>query len=426
MTWAPFSAKALDAINNSDSFINILEGAVRSSKTVSSTIAWINFLRESPHDEFLMTGVTADTLYRNVIGSDRGIEYILGKRAQYISSTKGGARLLLNLDGHEKLCYCVGVPNKKAEAKIRGMTIGGWYADEITAYPEEVVTQSINRMSLPGARALWTMNPDSPFHYIKADYIDKAEDKGYRHWHFTLDDNLALTQDYKDNLKKAYSGLWYKRFVLGEWVQAEGVIYDMFSADHYPNGHIVNELPKMKKYWVGIDYGTSNDTVFLLIGWGVDNNLYVMREWRYSGKENYSSKTDAQYRQELVKWLRKLEDEFDNFAVEWIFVDPSAKSFITELWQRRGEHRALSRVTGAKNDVLGGIRKVASLLGAYKLFVHASCEGVKREFTLYVWDEKAQERGEDSPVKAHDHSLDSLRYVIYSMNNQIYKLVMGK
>lgn len=404
VNWAPFSKTALKSIHNSDKFINIYEGAVRSSKTVSSTIAWINFLRESPHREFLMTGNTIDTLYRNVIGSDRGIIPILGSnRASYKKSQEGGAQLKLKLEGEEKICYCVGCSNIKAESKIRGMTIGGWYSDETTTYPEEVVKQAINRMSLDGARAFWTMNPDSPFHYIKEDFIDKANEKGFAHFHFTLDDNLALGEEYKQNIKNAYSGLWYKRMIDGLWVLAEGLIYNMFN----PDEHIVTDLPKILKYWVGVDYGTSNATAFILIGLGKDGNLYVVDEYKHSGGDMDRSKTDAEYSQELQKWLGDIKPE-------WIFVDPSAKSFRTQLYRDRMNCPALKKVYPANNDVIDGIRSVSSLLGAGKLFVHKRCGELIKEIGLYAWDSKAQARGEDKPIKDNDDMCDAFRYSVYS------------
>jgi len=400
--WELFSRTALDAINNSDAFINIYEGAVRSSKTVSSVVAWIYFLAESPHREFLMTGHTLDTLYRNVIGNDMGMISILGERnCQYKKSTEGGATLIVRFNRSEKRIYCVGAPNIKAEAKIRGMTIGGWYADEITTYPIEVVNQALNRMSLKGARAYWTMNPDSPFHIIKTNYIDKAQEKGFRHFHFTLDDNLSLDDDYKENLKKSYSGLWFERMVEGKWVLAEGVVYSMFDREK----HVVSEAPQGRTY-IGVDYGTSNATAFVKVVLA-DGCFYVVDEYKHSGGEMAQSKTDNDYAEDLREFI-------GGDSVRWVFVDPSAKSFRTQLYRERREYEPFRKVYPARNDVIDGIRVVSSLLGSDKLKIHERCTDLLQEISMYSWDPKHQQKGEDKPLEKNDHLLDALRYAIYT------------
>lgn len=226
----PFSQKQLDFICNSNAFINVAEGAVRSGKTIAATVRWINFVRESPHDKFLMTGKSSDTLYRNVI---EDIEKILGNLVKFTKSSKGGAKLIFKLPDPSdpkgkkvtyKTCYCVGAYDEGSEGRIRGMSVAGWLADEVTLYPESFITQAINRMSMSGAKAIWTTNPDSPYHYIKQEYIDKSigsgteKPKNLRVWSYQLDDNLALDEEYKANIRSAYTGLWYKRMILGLWV----------------------------------------------------------------------------------------------------------------------------------------------------------------------------------------------------------------
>ena len=231
--------------------------------------------------------------------------------------------------------------------------------------------------------------------------MDKADELNLKYWHFTLDDNPFLDEEFVQSLKREYSGVWYQRYILGRWVMAEGVIYDMFSE----SDHVVKKLPKMKKRWVGVDYGTTNPTVFLLLGLGADDNLYVISEWSWDSKEKGRQMTDKEYSEAFRKWCFK-----NQVVPSSVFVDPSAKSFMLQL-NRDG----VRRVIAADNSVEDGIRVVSSLLGMNRLFVHESCKGVIEEFHAYVWDEKAQERGEDKPVKANDHRMDALRYGVYSM-----------
>jgi len=428
LTWAPFSRKAMQAIKYSDAFINIYEGAVRSSKTVSSIIAFLEFLEESPHREFLLTGKTQQTAYRNVIGGDYGILSIVGaNRGKFKSSGEGGAQIELKFKNPNKrtrrkepwvtkIVYVVGMNDRQAEEKIRGMTIAGWYADEVTLYPEEAVKQAINRMSLDGARAFWTCNPDSPYHYIKTEYIDKAKEKGYRVFHFTLDDNMALSERYKNNLKLAYKGLWYKRMVLGLWVMADGVIYDSFVHESVDAGGMIVAKPPFEhttRHWVGVDYGNTNPTVFLMLGEGTDGRLYLLDEYYHQagGDNDNQSKAPSEYAKDFEKWLGECADKIPSFNLQGIFIDPSAKGFILELY-RILPKQFKRKIRTANNDVKLGIEKVAGVIGNDLFRVGANHKNVLRELSSYVWDPKAQKRGEDKPIKENDHAMDALRYMI--------------
>lgn len=467
INWEPFSETAVRSMRECDSFINIYEGAVRSGKTVASIIAWISFIRDSEHKEFLMTGKTSDTLYRNVLGGDMGMLNIMSGMAAYNKSSVGGSKItarfinkkFINLvedledeglivvhrtaEGEAiykrayasikenkkrikeylgtdtipqiydtKTIYCIGANDDRAEGNIRGMTVAGWYADEATLYPENFIKQAINRMSLDGAQAFWTMNPDSPYHPIKTDYIDSGN---YRVFHFELDDNFALSDRYKEELKTAYSGLWYERMVLGLWVMADGVIYNQFDNDR----HVINDviLAKEKidfdKYWVGCDYGNTNATTFILGGITKNKRVYILNEFYHSGKEG-KNKSPSQYSKEFNKWINNLWGlQGEKINPERIYVDPAAKSFIMQLYQD-----GVNNIVQANNDVNQGIELVSNLMGNDMFFVHERCENVLRELNSYIWDARAQRRGVDKPAKEHDHTMDAIRYLIYS--NRLY------
>ena len=402
----PFSRKQMDSIVNSTAFINILEGSVRSGKTMASIVAWMEFVRASRHTKFLMTGSTSDTLYRNVI---EDIEKIMGKRrARFVKSAKGGAKLLLRFRNPNypvrsqkqhitKICYCVGAHDESSEKRVRGMTVGGWYADEVTLYVESFVKQAINRMSLSGARAFWTCNPDSPYHFIKTEFIDTAASKGYKVWHFELDDNLALDQEYKENIRRAYTGLWYMRMIRGLWVLAEGAVYDMFNEPL----HVLDAPKGLRHRIVGVDYGTTNPCTFGLFEWDVGFPVYLSREYWFNSKEAGRQKTDAEYADDMIR--RRGDD-----TPEAVYVDPSAASLIAELRKRR------LPVKEANNSVRDGIQFVSKLLADRQFLIDPSCTQTIREFYGYVWDARAQKNGEDKPLKQNDHAMDRTRYGLFS------------
>lgn len=393
-----YSKKQKDVIHkvikNELGFINILEGSVRSGKTFISNLAWIIYILNSPHDKFLMSGESTDSLYRNVIGD---IIYILGSsRAKYQDSAKGGAQLVIKFNGNTKICYCRGGSKANDEGKIRGITIGGWYADEITLHHETFVKQAISRMSLKGSRAIWTTNPDSPYHFVNTEYIEKAEEKKYQHWHFSLDDNFSLPDEYKEEIKKAYAGLFYQRFILGQWVLSDGVIYDMFDR----NIHIVPTVERQYiERWVSVDYGIQNPMAFGMFGKDINSQWYKIKEYHHSGRETKKQKTDTEYADDLEEFMGR------DKSIK-VIVDPSATSFIAEL-KKRG-----IRVKRANNEVLEGIAKTASALKNKEILFNDCCKKTFEEFSSYIWDEKACLRGEDKPIKENDHHMDNLRYFI--------------
>ena len=214
----------------------------------------------------------------------------------------------------------------------------------------------------------------------------------------------SLTDAYKDFLKRQYSGLWYQRYIEGQWVQAEGAVFDMFSNDL----HVLDFAPTCNPdyYLAGIDYGTTNPCAFLLLAYSASNypNMWVEKEYYWNSKERQKQKTDTEYAEDFIKFVDNL-----SAPLKTVYLDPSAVSFRLEL-QRHG----VRGVQEADNDVLPGIRFVAGLLSNGTLKITAACKNLIHEFKSYLWDDKARERAIDKPLKQADHAIDSLRYVCHS------------
>ncbi|MGO1321010.1 MAG: PBSX family phage terminase large subunit, partial [Galactobacter sp.] len=300
--------------------------------------------------------------------------------------------------------HILGASDAKAEKVIRGMTVAGAFVDEVTTIPEEFFTQLLGRMSVAGAKLFGSTNPDNPAHWLRTKFLDRIDElPDWRHWHFIIDDNPSLTEDYKNSIKAEFTGLWYRRFIEGEWVAAEGSIFSMWD----PDTHVVHpaEIPQITDVLgTGVDYGTSNATAATMLGLGVDGILYAVDEWVYSGRETRQPLTDARLADRLEAWLESKRADYPRPRT--LIADPSAASFRTELATRGVP------TTPADNDVLYGIRTMASLLGEGLLKVSSECKNLIREFPGYAWDPKAAAKGEDKPIKVADHSLDSARYVI--------------
>jgi len=368
--------------------LTLLEGAVRSGKTILSILAWIFFIIAYPGPgPFLMVGKTERTLKRNVL--DPMIE-ILGKKSAVINRYDGV--LYVQIMGG-KTVYLVGAADERSEGKIRGITAAGAYCDEATLYPESFFVMLLSRLSMPGAKLFATMNPDSPYHWMKVKYLDRAKEISAKVWHFLLEDNWALDPQYIEDLKKEYTGLWFQRYILGLWVLAEGVVYPMWDEAKHLKPTPAGDLTPVI---VAVDYGTTNPSVFLKMARHTPTGKIQVCKEMYHDSTVSGQLTDGQLADKMEEFLPR--------DYLYVVVDPSATSFITEL-KSRG-----IRVKEADNSVLEGIQAVCGLLQNEMVAVDPSCHHLIREMGAYVWDSKAQNRGEDKPLKAHDHCQDSFRY----------------
>ncbi len=374
----------------------ICDGAVRSGKSVGADHAWVDFALHGPAGNLLMVGKTERTLRRNII--DPLIDMFGARFCRLIAGT--GDFYIGN-----RRTYLVGANDERAQEKIRGVTLVGAYVDEASTVPESFWTMLRSRLSAEGARMIATTNPDAPLHWLKKDWLDKAEQLDIARFTFAIDDNPYLPAEYVAGIKREFTGLWRKRFIEGLWVAAEGAIYDMLDVDA-GGRHVVAQLPEIHRWELWIDYGTHNPFHAVLAGYA-DEALYLCREWRWDSVASHRQLTDAEYSQRLGAWLAAGADGAYEGPVPLAatIIDPSATSFRAQ-WQRDGWGWALK----ADNDVLDGIRDVATLLGANLLRIHESCRYTISEHSGYVWDPKAQERGLDAPLKADDHAPDAVRY----------------
>ena len=378
-------SKQWESITESNSRLNIWTGSVRSGKTVASLARWAHYVhRSSPPGPLLMIGKTERTLKRNIL--DPLMEVI----PQFSYNTAKGEASLFG-----RLIYLVGANDDRSEHKIRGMTLAGAYGDELTLYPESFFKMLLSRLSVTGAKFFGTTNPDNPSHYIKRDFIDRG-DLDMSVFPFKLRDNVHLSEEYISALESEYTGLWYSRFIEGKWVSAHGAVYDMWDSDE----HIRTLYYAPDYYTVGVDYGTHNPCVFLLIAHR-NGRAHVVKEYYYDSAGSGRRKTDAEYTLDLADFVT-------GYPVSSIYIDPSAASFLLST------RAAGLPVRAAKNDVLPGIAHVANLLGAGRLSASACCESLTREMQGYVWDTKAASIGTEKPIKSHDHAPDALRYALYS------------
>lgn len=385
--WMPGSP-----VENADGII--ADGSIRSGKTypmAQSFIEWAmsNFVLQN----FIMAGKTISSFKRNVITwllpSLRANGYI-------VEELRKDNLFVVSGYGRSNTFYMFGGKDEQSQDLIQGVTAAGAYFDEVALMPESFVNQSTGRCSVEGAKFWFNCNPGAPTHWFKKDWIDRHKEKNLLHLHFMMPDNPSLSGQTIERYSKLYTGVFYQRFILGKWVTAEGAIFDMWTDDNVIDYEVPQyEIEKADRY-IAVDYGTQNAMVFLDV-LDLYDEIIVLREYYYSGRDRGVQKTDSQY-----------GDDFDEFIkdcdIRQVVIDPSASSFIAEL-KNRGH-----RIKEADNEVVPGIRLLSTLIGNKILKVHRDCEKLIEEIQSYTWDTKSTDRGMEKPVKKDDHGPDALRY----------------
>lgn len=394
-----FGRKAFQFITNPielDARINILEGSVRSGKTVCMIPKTLQLVDSGPKGLGVFTGVSKDTVYDNVL---RDLFDVIGKRNYSYNRSNGE----LELFGDE--WKVIGAKDEGSEKYIRGKTIAKANCDELSLMPERFFKQLLNRMSVAGARLYGTTNPDNPNHYLYKEYITdivKLSSGMVRIIHFELDDNPALSEEYKTFIRAAYAGVFYDRFILGLWVIAEGAIYkdayssaNIYEDETRPIG-LLNQGGYVERI-IGIDYGTTNPMVFLEV-YDDGDVLWQENEYYWDSRKECRQKTDKEYADDLITFIGE--------KPATVIIDPSAASFIAELVTRG------IFVIHADNEVLDGIRLVSTMLKLGKYRIHKRCENTIREVQSYSWNEKKAKLGIEEPIKENDHTCDAKRYIL--------------
>lgn len=381
-----FSDKQQEFFMNATHRWNVKTGATRSGKTYMDYFVIPKRIRACTGDGLIVfIGNTQSTLERNLFDPMRKMwgNAFVG----HVRQNENKIRLF----GRE--CYALGADKANAAHKLQGSGIEYCYGDEITTWSEPVFQMLKSRLDKPNSVFDGTCNPDNPQHWFHK-FLQSDADIYYQH--YTIDDNPYLTPAFVDSLKKEYAGtVYYDRYIRGLWTRAEGLIYDMFSRER----HVIDKPDdRYRKYYVSIDYGTQNPTVFLLFGQTMNGDKWhLIKEYYYSGREKNRQKTDSEFCTDLIDFIGETR-------VSGVIVDPSAASFIAEM-RKRG-----IKPIKADNNVLDGIRRNCSQLEKDLIKICSCCVRTIEEFESYSWDMKAADRGEDAPIKENDHAMDAWRY----------------
>jgi PBSX family phage terminase large subunit len=377
----------------------ICDGSVRAGKTVVMSLSYVMWAMDSFTDQnFGLSGKTIGSFRRNVLSP---LKRMLKSRGYQVSDHRADNMLSITRHNKTNYFYIFGGKDERSQDLIQGITLAGMFFDEVALMPESFVNQATARCSVSGSKFWFNCNPAGPYHWFKLEWLDQCEKKNALHLHFTMRDNLSLDEATIRRYESMYSGVFYKRFILGLWVLAEGLIYDMWdeNLNTFDDTDLVPGFKMLARRYISIDYGTSNPMVFLDI-WDDGDTIWVVNEYYYDGRSKGIQKEDSQYADDFVAFVG------DEPPLQTI-LDPSAASFKAAL-RNRGV-----RIKEADNDVLDGIRNVSTMMAQRKLKVHKrNCPNLLKERSSYIWDEKAIQRGDEKPVKQLDHAMDALRYFV--------------
>lgn len=382
-----------------DKRLNFLIGSVRSGKTYISLLKFSIVVASAPRgNEFIMTAKTLTTLKRNCLNP---LLDLVGSNNFAYSISKKEATLF------GKKVYLEGSNDETSEQKIRGMTLAGAYCDEITLYPQSFVQMLLSRLSMPNAKLYATCNPDSPSHYIKTEYIDNEEIKDKRIWNFLLTDNTFLPKEYVDNITREYSGVFYNRFILGQWVRAEGIIYQDFANNPQDYAIAPDEIRDIVKINVGVDFGGNGSaTTFVATGFtkGLKCVIPLISE-RHPEQLNPEQLNE--------KFANFIEMCYSMYGMPMnVYCDSAEQILIRGLKRIAIQRHLLIDVRNArKNEILERIKLTQQLIAQGRFKVCTNAKTVTSALCEAVWDEKHEDQRLDDGSTDID-TLDAFEYSI--------------
>lgn len=368
-------AQLLSVADCTKAKIALWSGAVRSGKTFISLFAFLFALIHAPKSGvIIIVGRTLDTINGNLFSLLTNPE-IFGALTKYINYTPGAKTATIL----GRTVHLYGANDASSETKIRDLTVSLAYVDEATIIPETFWDMLVTRLSVDGARLLATTNPGSKNHWLRKNWILKAHEKNLVHFAFTMDDNPSLSDQFKAEMRASYAGVFYLRFIEGQWTNAAGAVYSMWNEDRHLIDH-ANLPPIARTLAVGMDYGTTNTTVALLLGLTdePEPRLVFIDEWHYSSAEHHGETLpDIERSRRFRYWLKTKHGPAGSYVPhpEYVFLDPSAASMRSQL------HTDQLTTWAADNTVLDVIADLGNLLQQGKLLVTDRCKTFLAEVT---------------------------------------------
>lgn len=399
--WAPFSEKHKRYIRAAfHNKMNVAEGAIRSGKTIDHCIIAAAYLEKCRDRIHLASGATIGNAKLNIgVCNGFGLENLFRGRCRW-GKYRDNEALFVNTQTGEKIVVFAGGGRADSYKRILGNSYGLWIATEINEhYDEDDSRTSFIKVAFGRQAAakdplvLWDLNPCGPNHRIYTDYIDKYRngyEGGYQYCHFTLEDNLSVTERRKAEIKSQYDeqSVWYRRDILGERCTAEGLVYPLFADNPKRYETECKDIPPLKFITIGVDFG-GNKSAYAFAASGIteDRKLIALRTIRIPAK-------GVSVEQMTGMFMRFAEGvERDYKEVDYVYADSAEQAIINSMY-RQTKYNVRSCFKG---EIIDRIRTMDILLSADRFrYVKDECSSLVSALSDAVWD----------PSKPHDVRLD--------------------
>lgn len=391
----------------------IADGAIRSGKSVAMSLSFVIWaMSEFEACNFAMCGKTIGSFRRNVLF---WLKLMLRSRGYSVSEQRTENLVVVRRGNLENYFYVFGGKDERSQDLIQGITLAGVFFDEVALMPESFVNQATGRCSVDGSKFWFNCNPGSPAHWFKTGWIDKRADKRLLYLHFTMDDNLSLSEAVKERYRGMYTGVFFKRYILGEWKSADGVIYRQFADD--PERFILDEVPAdIIIGTMGLDFGGNGSAhAGCLVG--------ITRGYRSIVI------LDEYYRKEVID-PGTLTDDVCGFVqrsqaqcrATSIWCDSAKTTLIkgirTEVFAR---HIPVEVRNARKGEIIDRIRLCDMLMSQGRFFIMRRCRHTIAALSEAVWDSKSPTR--DRRLDDGSTNIDSLDALEYALEPHANRLI---
>lgn len=422
--FSPFSKKQLKLLTwwlpqsgVSDKEGIIADGAIRSGKTVSMALSFVIWAMESfTEQNFAMCGKTIGSFRRNVLTV---MKQMLRSRGYTLTDHRADNLIEITKGNTTNYFYIFGGKDERSQDLIQGITLAGIFFDEVALMPESFVNQGTGRCSVAGSKFWFNCNPDTPAHWFKREWIDKQEEKSLLYLHFTMDDNYSLAEDIKKRYRGMYSGVFFKRYIQGLWVAAEGVIYDLFVDNK--ESYIIDEAPKIRYATIGVDFGgTGSAHSFTLTGFTQNWDVVILDEFYWNNKEK-GRLSPKELEEKFVDFCQRAKTKYRVYEA---FCDSAEQTLIEGLQVAIAKARVGVDVRNAQKGAINDrIAFYNSLMAQRRFFIMRNCTATIGALENAVYSDKdptKDERLDDGTVNID--SLDSMEYSTESVQSDILYL----
>lgn len=390
----------------------IADGAIRSGKSVAMSLGFVIWaMSEFESCNFAMCGKTIGSFRRNDLF---WLKLMLRSRGYSVLEQRTENLVIVKRNDILNYFYVFGGKDERSQDLIQGITLAGVFFDEVALMPESFVNQATGRCSVDGSKFWFNCNPGSPAHWFKTGWIDKRADKRLLYLHFTMDDNLSLSEDVKERYRGMYSGVFFKRYILGEWKSADGVIYRQFADD--PERFILDDVPQdIFIGTMGLDFGGNGSAhagclVGITRGY---RSIVILDEYYRKEVIDPGTLTDdvcgfVQRSQAQVRAASIWCDSAETTLIKGIRTEVFARRIPVEVRNAR------------KGEIIDRIRLCDMLMSQGRFFILRRCKHTIAALSEAVWDGKSptkDKRLDDGTTNID--SLDALEYALEPHANRL-------